>query len=412
MTPRLAPPTRRPALRRQALRRASRRAFTLVEILVVITIIAVLASLVAVASVGFIGSAREAATRTTIKKVDEAILERVSSVNRWHQRAINRLEPDWRYRGWETRWYLKGLQVFSDTPTANEAKLVLSRKGMLMEMLPVNVEELKNAYWFWARFQDSSTATPDFSLIDGVRVPYLNASEEAAMNAWLADMDGDSSNGSQSLDTPGEVFYYALLNAPVYGGRRVSEDDFKPSELVDVPWTFPDGTLSAPDGQPDVSPIDGVYELGDAWGNALRFYRWPTRLVNDRDPPSSYAWASSNPALKILMPNAPTNDLKYDPDDRAGYLTVVNPLTKLPIVETFHDFNTWHSPLVVSAGPDGKTGLLEPSDVSLTATPPVRGDLAEVPGVADRTVAPRTTALEQMYDNITNHTGRAGGPTQ
>lgn len=374
---------------------ATRRdAFTLVEILVVITIIAVLMSLVVAASVGFIGQAKSAATRTTIKKVEEAILERVSSVNRWHQRESSRLHHDWQYRGWDTRWYIKGLNVFANTQSGEQAKLVLSRKGMLIELLPVNVDELKLAFWFWAKFDDPSDPAPgvqSYILIDGYRVPYATAAEQAVMNAWLTDTDPNRP-GNQSLDRPGEVFYYALTNAPVYGGKRVEEDEFRPSELVD----------------PDQ---DGLMEIGDAWGNPLRFYRWPTRLVNDRSATGVWAiddasMANSNPAIKVLLPNAPTVDLKTDPDDRSGYLSVPNPLTGAPIAEFFHDANTWHTPLVVSAGADGKLGLREPNDVNMAATPPVRGDLAEVPGRTSATT--RATALEEMYDNITNHSSRAG----
>lgn len=377
---------------------ASRRGgFTLVEILVVITIIAVLTTLITVASVGFIGSAREAATRTTIKKVDEAILERVNAINRWHQRAIQRLRPDWEYRGFRHRWDAYQLTDFPQVADADAGRIVLSRKGMLLEILPVSQEELKLAYWFWARFDDPavpSATIPSFRVINGVRVPYLVASEEEAMNAWLADIDENEDNNvagtspgiPSALDRPGEVFYYALRNAPVFGASRVGEDEFRPNELVD----------------PDA---DGVPEIGDGWGRELRFYRWPTRLVNNYSDPSTFTWGDDTPR-KTLMPNAPDQllDLKVDPDDRAGYTAAPHPVWDLPIVMFLHDPNTWHAPLVVSAGPDGVLGLEEPN----AETPPVMSGLPPLYGLA----APVAGETDALFDNVTNHTGRAGGPNQ
>src|SRR5690606_38812756 len=165
-------------------REAARSGFTLIEILVVITIISVLVALVAVASVRFVASAREAATRTTIKKVSEAINDRVGAVNRFHQRPISRLQNDWRFRGWDRQWRIAGLDNFARTSDAEAAMLVLSRKGMLRELLPVDQDELKKAYWFWSRFQDDDPSTPNFVIVAGVQVPYLNAAEQAVMDTW------------------------------------------------------------------------------------------------------------------------------------------------------------------------------------------------------------------------------------
>lgn len=404
-TPRLArtAPTAPPS------RVSRRRAFTLVEILVVITIIAVLTAIVTVASVGFIGTAREAATATTIRKVDEAILERVSAVNRWHQRPISRLQHDWQFRGWDFEWANAGLDVFASVGDKQAAQLVLSRKGMLRELLPVfqparpalgdasqdalvGRGELVTAYWFWARFDTSSNGA-------------LSATERAAMYDWVTDSD-TTKPGKQGIDRPGETFYYALLNAPVFGGSRVAEDDFRPSELID------------PDG-------DGFMELADGWGRELRFYRWPTRLVNnyaapasfDPTDPTTWVWGADT-ARKTLMPNAPAAlvDLKVDPDDRAGYLGTPRPLQyggqlyMVPAVAFFHDPGTWHAPLVISAGPDGNLGLFEPNVFEGAASPAgVPPALTGMPIARAGLAFPITGQDEFLYDNITNHLGRAGG---
>jgi hypothetical protein len=160
---------------------------------------------------------------------------------------------------------------------------------------------------------------------------------------------------------------------------------------------LPDGTVVAP---------DGVFEIADAWQQPLRFYRWPTRLVNG-NVPQDMTW-DGNAARKTLMQDAPASnadpskeiDLKVDPDDRAGYISAPHPLYKVPLVAFFHDPTTWHAPLVVSAGADGVLGIAEPGDaVTLIPSFPL-------PGLA----APLTTPADQegLFDNLTNHNASGG----
>lgn len=357
---------------------AHRVGFTLIELLVVITIISILTALIAVASVGFIGQARAAATRTTIKKVDEAIMERVSAVNRWHMRPNTKRRHDMEVRGWINRWAAYGLIGTSGTQGgysfSEEELMVLSRKNSMFEMLPMTREELSQAYWFWAKFE--SNGTIDYISINNVPVPYLSAAEQADMVAFLDDIDGDASNNvagtspgvPSALNRPGEIFFYALLNAPVFGGQRILEEDFSSSELID------------PDG-------DGVPELADAWGNELRFYRWPTRLVNNGETLAD-DW-TDNVGRRTLMPNAPILDLKSDPDDRAGFFAL-NTLVLTAFQTYYHDVNTWHAPLVVSAGPDGRLGLYEPNNVT---------DFGSRAAIANE---------DDLFDNITNHNSNGG----
>jgi hypothetical protein len=58
-----------------------------------------------------------------------------------------------------------------------------------------------------------------------------------------------------------------------------------------------------------------------------------------------------------------------------------------------HTVGTYHAFLIVSAGPDGMTGLFEPSDA----------------GSLGRLAAPDSGAATFAYDNVTNHNQRAGG---
>lgn len=87
----------------------------------------------------------------------------------------------------------------------------------------------------------------------------------------------------------------------------------------------------------------------DAWGNSIRFYLWPTRLF--RDSPT---------ATKLILAGRyyTSKDLARDPEDPLGLLV------SIPNFEAnFHTPCVYHIALYVSAGPDGKLGLYEPTDV-------------------------------------------------
>jgi hypothetical protein len=92
-------------------------------------------------------------------------------------------------------------------------------------------------------------------------------------------------------------------------------------------------------------------------------------------------------ARRVLMPGVPENT-NLDPEDPEGYL---NYPAASPIVQLFHDANTWHVPLIVSAGPDGQLGLHEPNNASH------RGDLGAV------------ASMDALYDDLSNANSR-GGP--
>lgn len=414
----------------------TRIGFTLIELMVVMVVISVLASLMLVAGMAFVGRAREARTRTTISKIDEAIQERITAINRYHERPASRLERDWEQKGWLGFWKANGLDSYAATQATqsggpDEARKVLSRKFMMMETFPQTREELKLCYWFWSRFKNSAvTQAVRNNLIISGQYPPLIPSEIAEMEAFLNDMDRDSSTmPPQSLDRPGEILYFALTNAPVFGGLPMVPEDFEEHEL------FAEVKPSAgPNLDPNSDDFDGVPELKDAWDQPLRFYRWPTRLVNggefafkaDGTINPTGDW-HNNASLISLMPGSPNADLVQDPDDRAGYLSVGNPLLgstaqQVPVVVYFHDIDTWHAPLVVSAGPDGELGIDEPS-VSIPlpksggkihrlgmarplSSPPVAGELPPE-NLADPTwtlPVADPSFNEFLYDNLTNFT--------
>ena len=71
----------------------------------------------------------------------------------------------------------------------------------------------------------------------------------------------------------------------------------------------------------------------------------------------------------------------------------------------FHDFYTFHTPLIVSSGPDKELGLFEPNDNTI---PDTFGRLA-APKLPPASTQTTVKTMSQLSDNITNLNQRAGG---
>lgn len=333
----------------------NRAGFTLIELMVVMVVISLIAALLTMGGLGVVARARQTRTIATISKVDEAIQERVASINRWHERPFRQMEKEWNQRTpkwigvWQSYFPAPGDPGHRDlTLRDSETQALLtalSRKQMLRDRFPMTQLELFACSWF---------------------------PNTADNRATLAQ-----------LDQPGEIFLYALLNAPVLGGLPMVLEDFDDGEIADT------------DG-------DGHFELIDAWEQPLRFYRWPTRLVRGGKGYND-SW-DSIPSRSALMPSAPAgpagttfdkDPLKSDPDDPIP--RIVN-----DVKARFHDYYTWHAPLVVSAGPDMNLGIDEPTEVvqiTTTSGPiPVAG-LAQPLSVRHSD----PSLDDQLFDNITNH---------
>ena len=225
--------------------------------------------------------------------------------------------------------------------------------------------------------------------------------------------------------------------------------------------------------------------LVDAWGEPLRFYRWPTRLIRcgeqdfdgddsnnvgtapnrvddfnqngSPDPDGGitaipigvairpYALYPGPTPASLLISNLPPYDrtspyavgldgqpgvanfdddnvngmddlgekgwpdsddpepLNTDPDDPSYRLSSwLEDPTNQTFFLSYHDFYTFHTPLIVSAGPDKLLGLYEPrntTDFGHLAAP--------LPAAAPLTYANST--MRYLMDNITNLNQRAGG---
>ncbi|MEX2287657.1 MAG: type II secretion system protein [Planctomycetaceae bacterium] len=190
------------------------------------------------------------------------------------------------------------------------------------------------------------------------------------------------------LTESSECLFFFLTHGEAFGAEPVSDDAFGTGEVADT------------DG-------DGLREFIDGWGRPLRFYRWPTRLVRGGE------WVDAGyippPMATTLLGTIPADtqdpDAIHDPDDTLGL--ILAGLRSMPpafsaeaFEQSYHTADTYHAPLVVSAGPDGFLGLYEPNDV------PNFGHLAAP--LLDPEGDPNLTALEEADDNITNLNQRAG----
>ncbi|MEX0717568.1 MAG: type II secretion system protein [Planctomycetaceae bacterium] len=138
-----------------------------------------------------------------------------------------------------------------------------------------------------------------------------------------------------------EILYYALVEREVIGAAGVQPTDFQAHEVADT------------DG-------DGRMEFVDAWGRPLRFYRWPTRLVRPAGPGGSVEMRAAG----LLIAGTTPDMLGQDPDDPLGELLNSPRFGGDPAAfeAQYHTPDTFHRPLLVSAGADGELGLHEPHD--------------------------------------------------
>jgi prepilin-type N-terminal cleavage/methylation domain-containing protein len=357
-----------------------RSGFTLIELMVVTGIIAVLVGLVIVALPAFITNSRQAATETVIKKVDAMLQDRMSAMELYFEESNRRATakdgttrikpPSYVDRTSNPNIRAKYRALIGDTANANilDDWEIVSKKFLKQKHFPMTFLEADGDY---DESDDSSLVTFD----DGSRVVPSNL----------------SSLGHTAETESAEVLYWFLTNGTQFGAEPVGTGDFAPNEIADT------------DG-------DGLLEIVDAWGEPLRFYRWPTRMVrpqlsgDETDPinPNTIP-INTSIAAEFLVGNLPPIEiLRHDPEDPlddlrrnqlGGTAAAPTQLTEQQLEPLFHTMRTWHAPLILSAGEDRSLGLLEPNDSSNY------GHLGQ----------PDYSNLEGLYDNVSNLLLRTGG---
>ena len=208
--------------------------------------------------------------------------------------------------------------------------------------------------------------------------------------------------------TESAAVLYWMLVENVLDASDIGSDGFTSSEVMDT------------DG-------DGLMEFVDSWGEPLRFYRWPTRLVRPafngaqtqalNSTGDGYAipvdpdWSVLEPygiegaTAAVLLGNLPTapnrgptfahestDPLAQDADDPLGLTNPTDPEfsryfgTVRDFETRFHTPQTYSVPLIVSAGPDREFGLFAPNDKAM------HGHLCQ----------PQHELTAHVLDNITN----------
>ena len=436
--------------------RSFRSGFTLLELLIVIMVIAILMALTVSAAFSFIVNARETATATTISKVNGLLQERIRSFRQYDlSDAAIRLTEAWNTNN------------ASDNVMTAELAEVLLRKPRFKQAFPQSFTEADRTRLF------PSVA---FTYSAGPPVAYTLASPVT---------------GYDTKYECGIVLYAFLANGETFGAPSVADDAFTGSEVRVGPET------------------NNLPCLVDAWGEPLRFYRWPTRLFrcgeqdfdgngayddfnqNGTQDPAGitasvgslsigvairpYALYPGPTPASLLISNLPPYDrstsstyrlgadgqpgvadvdddndptfdnasetgwpgtddpepLNTDPDDPTYLLDTwfndskisavflrdrrrdfvkLEPGATTPL-NNLHDFYTFHTPLVVSSGPDKRLGLYEPTNtdpVTHINDPTTFGYLA-APRPAEPGLTYATSTMRYLMDNITNHNQRTGG---
>jgi prepilin-type N-terminal cleavage/methylation domain-containing protein len=420
----------------------TRSGFTLIELLVVMAIIATLMAMSVVVMLGFMDQAEEEATSATLQKLARLIEQRTEAIDR-------------AFAGTRQRFAIQATYTLLADPNRDgdnsdgiygvreEAVRILAKKAMMRFEMPQRLDER-------LLFGDAAVTVPGMpqSIYLAIAAPRARTELGLPVTTPLTDAAIDTevtrkwANNIRETESS-ELLYFALIASGSFGATSVDSDRFTDAEIRDT-------------------DEDGLPEFVDAWGQPLRFYRWPTRLL-DWDPPVPFqpVLADANDATDVvvtvdtdgngtpdttvgqrtvsqaernvanillkglppapsMLPNGvlPRDLLLTDPDDPIGTLYSElerlnglngNPLFALQFNETlYHTPDTFHAPLVISMGLDGDLGLLEPHDDANF------GHLAAYDADLDKNGTPGQASdfellLDVLSDNLTSRSKLAGG---
>ena len=461
---------RRPVTRSVRVMR-QRMAFTLVEILVVLAIIGVLITILGATGTVVIRKAREAATTALLQKIDGLLDERLKGFERaTKSRDFERIVQQ-QAQSLETSgiFGVRKSVIAAIARKDHFRRLFPQRWEDLTDGEDLNWNGIadpgENA------FSSSTNGVPDvLERVPGAVLATLQSQGPAIptnpVSAVAARHETESAELLYYMLTQMEV-----LGVPPVGESEFSTSEVRDTdgdgllEFVDGwgrPLRFyrwptrllkPNGVLG-PDGQPGVAGSDDDSNglVDDAWEIG-----WPGsddyRALNPintaipavaSDPNTPYHLPRRDlagllidgvPPKPITYPAPPgANNMRYrydtvdeDPDDPYGMIVLemkrlarptypgvpaINVLALGGYVEgVYPTLDTFHAPLVVSAGADGQLGLLEPYVLADTNGDGVFdrfGVLAQAIFTGSNPNDIPSTTFDALTDNLTNRNRRAG----
>lgn len=348
----------------QQRRRFARRGFTMIEMLVVLAIVVILFSLAFRVLSASMENARTEATRATIRHLDSALQDRLEDFER-----INFKPLATRFKA-----IYDGYNPGADLPM--EVAILMVKKDRFRGSFPQREEDM---YGFDGTLGGGIT---------GDEAPLLMSMWNPSSSAWKPDswaaknsaVTGELAEAAESS----ELLYVALKNGSIFGPPHPGLDRIPSRHIGDT-------------------DNDGNLEFLDDWGHPLRFYNWSTRLFRPGGPgpnpgepgasidqmmfrstvgvlaPDVIPAQSSDPMVPTgpLLPTDFSHPLNQDPDDVTGALSAVlttppkylatvfnngTPYPGMKFDEAFYHIpDTFSIPLIVSAGPDGRLGMFEPT---------------------------------------------------
>jgi len=374
-----------------------RSGFTMIEMLVVLSIILLLFGLTMTVITASMDNARADATRTTVSYIDKAIEDRIEALGRNNVRS-------------HARAFMVAYNVINADKIDEPLARVIVTKDRFQQALPTRLEDMFGL--------DGTPGTQDDSPLWRVWKKTMNANGIVTTDADIRP------TGHIRENENAELLYLFLTEGATYGEIRFRSDDIITRHLRDSPIdTDGNGSFDRPG--------NGIPEIIDEWGNRIRFYGWTHKLTRpgggttDINQPLFTATAGHmlntiNPPaspVPFTMTGHMDSPLNQDPDDPYGRLSAAQNSTgfasapyqiRLPsgaVVtckafneDNYHPLDTYSIPLVVSAGPDGVLGLVEP-----TGFDPMTGNYDADLRTAEPLGYRAAWRTDAVYDNITAH---------
>ncbi|WP_437191678.1 type II secretion system protein [Planctomicrobium sp. SH527] len=303
---------------------ASRSAFTLVEILVVIGLVALLATILMMAMAPALEGARISATKATITQLNRMLQDQVDGL-------LNSNEVDK-----EADRLAKMFRATNGSVMPPAVAKTLAQMKLYRNRFPQRKEDLFGLDGVNRIETDNDQYKDDSDILKEMRT---TGGGSWKADSWIQRNASPKLAANSDKAESSELLYVILSRGSVNSGSTaLNVDQINPKHVGDT------------DG-------DGNLEFLDAWGNPLQFFNWPTGLF--ADPVASKTLVTANTAaIANADPFDPTNALSlWTPAGTGFNLMPGYPVPALNDPSRFKTPNRYWSFVILSAGPDDLTGF-------------------------------------------------------